>query len=178
MTTMTRVPETAFAELRRSIGPAPNAREFGQPWWAHIAWVIGAAILGFVVPALFAGGLHVSRPVFVLAYVCASAIFLYLYVRWSGVDVYARVRQHWVWGVVGAILAGAFVVNNVMSQPASAAPSGVELLGAILWLGVVYGATDALLLSILPLFATWQALSSLGWTHSTWQTADRKSTRL
>ena len=131
----------------------------------HIAWVIGAAIVGFVVPALFAGGLHVSRAVFVLAYVCVSAIYLYLYVRWSGVDVYARVRQHWVWGVVGAIVAGAFVVSNVISQPASAAPSGLELVGAILWLGVVYGTTDALLLSVLPLFATWQAFSSLGWTQ-------------
>jgi hypothetical protein len=79
--------------------------------------------------------------------------------------VYGRLRQHWVWGVVGAMVGGAFVVTNVLNQPASAAPSGLELVGAILWLGVVYGTTDALLLSVLPLFATWQALSSLGWTH-------------
>jgi|SRR5579864_3195646 len=165
MTTMTRVPETALADVRQTIGPAPGARKVGRAWWAHIAWVICAAIVGFAVPALFAGGLHVSRAMFVLAYVTVSAIFLYLYVRWSGVAVYSRVRQHWVWGAVGAIVAGAFVVSNVMSQPASAAPSGLELVGAILWLGVVYGTTDALLLSVLPLFATWQALSSLGWTH-------------
>ncbi len=74
-------------------------------------------------------------------------------------------RQHWVWGVIGASVAGAFAVSNVLNQPASAVPSGLELVGAILWLGVVYGTTDALLLSILPLVATWQALSSLGWTH-------------
>jgi hypothetical protein len=117
---------------------------------------------------VFAGGLHVDRAVFVLPYVCVSAVFLYLYVRWSGVDVYRRLRQHWVWSVVGAIVAGTFVVNNVLNQPASATPSGLELVGAILWLGVVYGTTDALLLSVLPLFATWQALSSLGWTHSTY----------
>ncbi|HEY1296788.1 MAG TPA: hypothetical protein VGJ60_27230 [Chloroflexota bacterium] len=110
-------------------------------------------------------GLHVSRAIFVLPYVCVSAVFLCLYVRWSGVDVYARLRQHWVWGVVGAIVAGAFVVSNVFNQPASEAPTGLGLVGAILWLGVVYGATDALLLSVLPLFATWQALSSVGWTH-------------
>jgi hypothetical protein len=70
--------------------------------------------------------------------------------------------------VIGAVVAGVFVVNNVLNQPASVRPSGLELVGAILWLGVVYGTTDALLLSILPLFATWQALSSLGWTHCTY----------
>jgi hypothetical protein len=167
MTTVTAVPETApvsLAEAPRAIGPAPKPREIGRPWWAHLAWVLGASIVGFAIPALFASGLHVSRVVFVLPYVCISAVFVYLYVRWSGVDVYARLRQHWVWGVLGAIVAGAFVVSNVLNQPASAAPSGLNLVGAILWLGVVYGTTDALLLSVLPLFATWQALSGLGWT--------------
>ncbi len=168
MTTMTRAPETSsvlLAEAPRAVAPAPEIRERGHAWWAHLAWVVGASIMGFAIPALFAGGLHVTREFFVLPYFCASAVFLYLYVRWSGVDVYARLRQHWVWGVVGAIVAGVFVVSNVLNQPASAAPSGLELVGAILWLGVVYGTTDALLLSVLPLFATWQALSRLGWTH-------------
>ena len=135
-----------------------------RPWWAHLAWVVGARVVGFAVPAIFAGGLHVSRAVFVLPYLLVSIAFLYAYVRWSGVNVYARLREHWIWGIVGAIVAGAFVVNNVLTQPASAAPAGVELVAAILWLGVVYGTLDALLLSILPLFATWQALSTLGWT--------------
>jgi hypothetical protein len=122
--------------------------------------------VGFVVPAVFAGGLHLSRAVFVLPYLAVSTAFLHMYVRWSGVDVYIRLRQHWVWGVVGAIAAGAFVVSNVSYQPVSAAPTGVELVGAILWLGVVYGTIDALMLSVFPLFATWQALSGLGWTKS------------
>lgn len=137
-----------------------------RPWWAQLGWVLGASVLGFGVPAIFAGGLHLSRAVLVLPYLCVSVAFLYGYVRWSGVDVYARFREHWIWGVVGALVAGVFVVSNVLSQPRSATPSGVELVGAILWLGVVYGAIDALMLSVLPLFATWQALSSLGWTRS------------
>ena len=171
MTTMSRIPEISSVgtvEAPYAIGGNPSARETQHPWWGHLGWVLGASIVGFAVPSVFAGGLHVDRAVFVLPYVCVSAVFLYLYVRWSGVDVYRRLRQHWVWSVVGAIVAGTFVVNNVLNQPASATPSGLELVGAILWLGVVYGTTDALLLSVLPLFATWQALSSLGWTHSTY----------
>jgi hypothetical protein len=34
----------------------------------------------------------------------------------------------------------------------------------LLWLGGVYGILDALLLSVMPVLATWQALSKLGWT--------------
>ena len=179
MITMTSVPQASTgstaatlqtsspstAETPRPSLAAPKPPDVGRPWWAHLAWVLGASIVGFALPAIFAGGLHVDRAVFVLPYVCASAAFCYLYIRWSGVDVAARLRQHWVWGVIGAIIAGAFVVSNVFSQPASAVPTGFELVGAVLWLGMVYGTADALLLSVLPLFATWQALSSLGWPH-------------
>src|ERR1051326_6073491 len=73
-------------------------------------------------------------------------------------------RRHWAGGVTGAAVAGAFVVTNVLNQPVSTAPTGLELFGAILWLGVIYGTMDALLLSVLPMLATWQALSALGWT--------------
>jgi hypothetical protein len=34
----------------------------------------------------------------------------------------------------------------------------------VLWLGVVYGVIDALLLSVLPVVATWQAFATMGWT--------------
>jgi hypothetical protein len=36
----------------------------------------------------------------------------------------------------------------------------------LLWVGVVYGLVDALLLSVLPVLATWQGFSALGWTSS------------
>lgn len=168
MTIATRAPEPSqLSDALVSATPPPGLKRGVEvrPWWAHLAWVVGASIVGFAIPALFAGGLHLSRPVFVLLYAVVSLAFLSTYVRWSGVDVPGQLRRHWVWGVVGAIVAGAFVVSNVLNQPPSATPAGVELIGAILWLGVVYGSIDALMLSILPLFATWQALSSLGWTQ-------------
>jgi hypothetical protein len=36
----------------------------------------------------------------------------------------------------------------------------------IAWLGVVYGALDALFLSVLPVLAAWQAFSAIGWTQT------------
>lgn len=45
-------------------------------------------------------------------------------------------------------------------------PEGLRLVGALLWEGVVYGTAEGLLLSVLPVLATWQTLSALGWTQS------------
>ncbi len=57
-------------------------------------------------------------------------------------------------GLIAAVLAGAFVVANVWSQPASPMPQGLELVFDLLWLGVVYGTVDALLLNVFPVLAT------------------------
>jgi hypothetical protein len=39
------------------------------------------------------------------------------------------------------------------------------LLWALLWWGLLYGSADALLLTVLPVLATWQALTGFGWTR-------------
>ncbi|HEX6384514.1 MAG TPA: hypothetical protein VF177_07580, partial [Anaerolineae bacterium] len=73
-------------------------------------------------------------------------------------------RHNWLWGLAGAVLAGYFSIRTVLMQSPSPAPQGLELVFSLVWLGLVYGAADALFLSVLPLSATWQAFSELGWT--------------
>jgi hypothetical protein len=87
-------------------------------------------------------------------------------VKWSGLSFVDLIRHHWVWGLVGAIFLGAFTVKNVLSQPASARAQGVALAFDIVWSGVIYGLVDALLLSVLPVLATWQAFTLLNWTEN------------
>jgi hypothetical protein len=132
--------------------------------WGHLAWVLGPGILGIAVTAIFAGWLRLSRDLFVLVYTGIAGAFLAGYCCWARIDLRRCLSHRWQWGVVGAILSGALVVLNVRAQPASPAPQGPALLFALFWLGLVYGILDALLLSVLPVFATWQAFSSHGWT--------------
>ena len=47
-----------------------------------------------------------------------------------------------------------------------ARPEGLRLIWDLIWLGVVYGLVDALILSVLPVLATWRAFSAHGWTGS------------
>jgi hypothetical protein len=64
------------------------------------------------------------------------------------------------------VLLSVFLAKNVLSQPASPRPQGLLLLLDLGWSGVVYGVADALVLSVIPVLATWAAFSHLGWTAS------------
>jgi hypothetical protein len=133
-------------------------------WWLHLIWVLGAGVIGFLATAVLAGWLRLPRSWFLVPYLILAGGFLYAYFRWSGIDLGDELGRHWVWGLAGAVLAGAFLVSNVLSQPASQRSQGVKLVFDLLWLGVVYGTLDALLLSVMPVLATWRAFSLLGWT--------------
>jgi hypothetical protein len=51
----------------------------------------------------------------------------------------------------------AFMV--VRTEDATARPDGFELIGAVLWRGVVYGVADGLLLSVFPILVVFAALA-------------------
>ena len=135
-----------------------------RTWQRHITWLLTGTVLGFVIAAVFAGWLRLARPIYLIPYVVLAVAFLYRYVRWSKVDLIQCLRHRWGWGIVAGILAGLFAVQSVMRQPQSPTPQGATLVIDLFWLGVVYGTVDGLLLSVLPVFAVWEALTKQGWT--------------
>jgi hypothetical protein len=157
---------TLEQQTAKIVVPVPADAAPRRPAWAYALWIFGTAAFGFLVSAVFAGMLQWLRAWFLVPYIAGGTALVYAYVSWSRVDVLGGIRRHWTWALLGAALAGVFVVNNVLAQPASPAPTGLELAGALLWFGLVYGTIDALLLTILPMLAAWQALSLLGWTSS------------
>jgi hypothetical protein len=133
---------------------------------SELVWVLAAALLGFATTALFSGLLEVRRDWFVAIYGLLVGSFLYGYIRWSGVDLRSFLLRRWIWGVIGAVVVGAMLVASVQRMPASPGSSGTALVWDILWLGIVYGVADALLLTVLPVAATWRAFSAAGWIDS------------
>lgn len=130
----------------------------------NLVWIAAAAALGFAITAIFAGQLRLPRSLFLVVYLVLVLPFLYAFTRWSNLSFIELIRHNWVWGLVGAVLIGAFLVRNILSQSGSPRSQGLSLAFDIAWLGIVYGALDALFLSVLPVLATWQAFSALGWT--------------
>ena len=130
----------------------------------NLGWIAAASLLGFAITAIFAGSLRLPRNIFLLVYLMLAGPFLYAFTRWSHLSFGELLHHNWVWGLIAAALIGAFTVRNVLSQPASPHSQGLSLVFDIAWLGIVYGGLDALFLSVLPVLATWQAFSAIGWT--------------
>ncbi len=120
----------------------------------NFGWVAAAALLGFSIAAFFAGILHLPRSIYLVAYLALAVPFLYGFMRWSNLSIAGLIRHNWIWGLVAAVLIGAFLVRNILSQPVSPRSEGLSLVFDVAWLGIVYGLLDALFLSVLPVLAT------------------------
>ena len=76
-----------------------------------------------------------------------------------------------MWGLIVAPLSAAFLIVGMTKLPVSQRLHGFSqqlhgwrLTRALLWEGVVYGTAEGILLSVLPVFITWQMVNSLGWS--------------
>src|SRR5512146_2892480 len=91
----------------------------------NLVWIAAAAVLGFAITAIFAGQFRLPRSLFLVVYLVLAAPFLSAFVRWSNLSIGQLIRQNWVWGLVGAVLIGAFLVRNILSQPSSPRSQGL-----------------------------------------------------
>ena len=86
------------------------------------------------------------------------------YLAWSDTSLTGFATNRWGWGLVGAAVAGALLARLSRHQPRGPRPQGWRLAATLAWEGVVYGSTEGLLLSVLPVLVTWQAFAAHGWT--------------
>ena len=133
-----------------------------------LLWVGGAALTAHLVAAVFAGMLEFERNLYLLVYFVAILVVLVTYVRLNTVGLLAFVRENWKWGILGGVVAGYIIVHATLLQsaPRSPMPTGAKLVFAIIWLGLVYGALDGFLLSVLPVHAVSRATANLGWSRT------------
>jgi hypothetical protein len=117
---------------------------------------------------LFSSLLRLDRAAFVLAHAVLVAGFVAVYVRRAGLDVAQQLQRRRLGGMIGGLVFGLLLVPGVLEQPASAPPRGGDLAVALVWLGVVYGAVDALLLTVVPVLSIYGSRGAelaRGFTH-------------
>ncbi len=131
-----------------------------------IIWILSASFLGFAVASIFAGVLKLPRNLYLLVYIPVVAALFALFIVINKISLNEILTHNWYWGLIGAILSGAFVIKNVYSQPSSKRNTGLALFTDITWPGLVYGLMDALLLSVLPVLAVRIALTDPVWTQN------------
>ena len=104
--------------------------------------------------------LEIHRDLYYGLYAIAVLGLIGLWARATGYDLEAAVKRRWPLAVgLGAGCAGVMAVMVVRTDDATARPDGVELAGAVLWRGVVYGISDGLLLSVFPILVVFAALA-------------------
>jgi hypothetical protein len=92
---------------------------------------------------------------FVLGYAALAGLFLIAFVVLGRVGPMKQLSRHWRAGLVVGVVVGIILAYGVRAQPASPRPSGIVLAGTLAWLGVVYGALDALLLTVVPVLSVY-----------------------
>ena len=131
-----------------------------------LLWILIAALLGFVIAAVFAGIIKLERNIYLLIYIPTVAVFFLSFLVSNRLDIIELISYNWQWGLAGAIIAGGFVIKNILSQPSSERHEGLALLSDILWPGFAYGLIDSLLLSVLPVLSVKLALSGDVWSST------------
>jgi len=134
---------------------------------AHLAWLAGGFVVAFAVPFLLAETrsafgvvFEVNRDLYYGVYALAVVALFALWSRSTGYDLVAAVRRRWLFTLgLGLAAAGVLALMVVRTDDATARPDGIELVGALLWRGIVYGITDGLLLSVFPILVVFAALA-------------------
>jgi hypothetical protein len=141
-------------------------------WGGALAWFGAIAICSFLITWVVTDLLKVGRSVYVGLLALLTGGLTYGYLTWSKTDAVGFLLNHWAWGLLGAALTAGInlaVIRLMIRRGRLHTPPGVRLQGRsrdaqVLWEDVIYGASEGMLLSVLPLLALWQAFDSLGWT--------------
>lgn len=141
--------------------------------WSQLIWFCSLALGSFLVSWIFTGLLHFKSAAYVSVFAVVTGAFLYGYLQWSNIDWGTFISHQWLWGLVVATVVGLVVVALLawlvrwqsLSLLPPPGPQGMRFVSILLVNGVVNGAAEALLLSVLPVLIVWQAFSPLTWFH-------------
>jgi hypothetical protein len=133
-------------------------------WGGSLLWLGAIAVASFLVSWLLTDRLGIGRVAYVGALALVAGFLTAGYIAWSGAGA-AFWTNDWAWGIAGALITGAFLSLGVGRVPVARPGPRKMGAGAVLWDGVVYGAAEGLLLSVLPVVVIWQGFAGAGWTH-------------
>jgi hypothetical protein len=137
-----------------------------ESWRTQLRWFGAAAVVGFVVPYFGSSVLDLDHDVYLAIYFASVLTLFAVYVRSTGLDVWTTLTRHWKLGSLLGVVLGVVLVRNVLGEDATPRPDGAYFVFELIWRGGIYGAIDALLLTVLPCLVVYR---SLGGRLATWR---------
>ena len=153
-----RSPYPLSAQARRTAEP--------ESWRTQLPWFGAAAVVGFAVPYLGSSILELQHDVYLAVYFAAVLVLFAAYVRTTRLDLPATLTRNWRLGSLLGLVVGVALVRNVLSENATPRPDGAYFIFELIWRGGIYGAVDAVLLTVLPCLVVYRAL---GGRLATWR---------
>lgn len=127
----------------------------------HVAWLAAGAAASFLVPFVLADQLNLQRDVYYGIYAVAVFALFMGWARDTGQSLREMCGRRTRIAVgLGLAFACVSVLIVLASEDASPRPGGLELIGAVIWRGVVYGSVDGLMLSAFPIVVVFAAFGS------------------
>ena len=126
----------------------------------HVLWVPAVAAFGFLVPFLLSDLPGLPVDVYYVSYFTGTVGLFLLYVRSTNLELRRWLSRRVLWGILIGIAGGIVLAQGVLARPATAQLSGLELVRAVVWRGLVYGSVDGLLLFAFPWIVVWRGLGA------------------
>jgi hypothetical protein len=142
------------------VSPRSTLRPAAHPesWTVQLGWLAAAAAVGFAVPFVGSSVLDLQHDVYLGIYFAAVLGLFWAYATSTHLDLRATLARHWKLGLALGLLFGIALVRNVLSADATPRPHGAYFVFELIWRGGIYGAVDALLLTVLPCLVVYRSL--------------------
>jgi hypothetical protein len=139
-----------------------RAEPTAQPdaWRTQLRWFAAAAVVAFAVPYAGSSLLAPQHDVYLGIYFASVLALFGAYARSTRIDLRATLVRHWKPGMLMGVIFGIALVRNVLGEDATPRPHGAYFAFELVWRGGIYGAVDALLLTVLPCLAVYHALGA------------------
>jgi hypothetical protein len=148
------VPHAFLTHLR------PQREAHPESWGTQLRWYAVAAVVAFAVPLLGSSILGLQHDLYLGVYFVAIGGLLWAYATATLLDVRSLLRRNWRLGVALGLVFGVLLVRNVSSEHATPHPGGTYYWFELVWRGGLYGAVDALLLTVLPCLVVYRSLGA------------------
>jgi hypothetical protein len=137
---------------------APHHEAHPESWSTQLRWFGIAAVVGFAVPFFGSTILGLQHDLYLAVYFLAVGALLWAYASATRLDVRSVLLRNWKLGVALGLVFGVLLVKNVFSEHGTPHPSGAYYWFELIWRGGIYGAADALLLTVLPCLVVYRSL--------------------
>jgi hypothetical protein len=137
---------------------APHHETHPESWATQLRWYGLAALAGFAVPFVGSSLLGLQHDLYLGTYFVAVGGLLWAYATATRLDVRAALARNWKLGVALGVVVGVLLVWNVFTEDRTPHPNGAYFWFELLWRGGIYGAVDALLLTVLPCLVVYRSL--------------------